>query len=146
MPFVLLLVLMVACLWEDWPQFLDQLGLPPSPALASALTWSGVFLLIAAAAALTHRTCTRLRTQPAQAGLILRRYRRGRLLLFVAQMIFGGLALFVLGWGWAVQSLGPRGPDGNPVLYPGAEALLFLPWLVTIVLSWFWFYDVEQLV
>lgn len=143
MPLVLLLLLMIAGLWDDWPQFFDSVGLPVSRVLAAALTWAGVLLLIGAAAALTKWTTNRLRADPSQARPIVRAYRRRRFFLSLAQLTYGGIALFLFGWGWAVENLGPMAADGGPRHYPGADLLLFMPNLVIAIFSWFWFYDVE---
>ncbi|HEV3257678.1 MAG TPA: M48 family metallopeptidase [Gemmataceae bacterium] len=144
MPFLLLLVLILACLWHDWPQPLAWVGGVGTPALATALTWLGAVGLVAAAAVLARTTCRRLRRDPAQCEAVLRRYRAWRSYHWLAQLAFYAVALFILGWGWAVQSLGPADASGKAVMLPGGELLLLAPLVATLLLSWACFYDVDR--
>jgi Zn-dependent protease with chaperone function len=166
MPILLLLVLTLACLWQNWLRPLTWLGLSASATQSALLSWSAVAVVVAAAALISRRTCRRLRRYAGSADAIHRRYRSWRSYHFIAQLAVYGLVLFVLGWGWTVSQLGDplaaeqpqlvagssaaRAAEGQPdattppVMLPGSELLLLAPFLVSLVLSWTCFYDAER--
>jgi STE24 endopeptidase len=143
MPFLLLLLLSLACLPVQWPEPPEWTGLVGSV----VLTWTGVGVMVAAAAVLAQNTRRRLRRDPAGREAVLQRYAAWRLYHLIMLFVVYGLALYVLGWGWAVQaacSMGTPLPDGVVPLLPGAELLIVLPFLASLVLSWACFYDAEH--
>jgi Zn-dependent protease with chaperone function len=153
MPFVLLLLLALACLPTAWPQpgailFLDQ---PGNPLWYAGLTWAGVLMLLLAAARLAHRTSTRLAQSSEQRDLILIDYARGRARHLAASYLFFPSAVYALGWGWTVQTCCaiPSPFDGTSppqaVLFPAGELLVIAPLLVTLIGSWVFFYDADRL-
>ncbi|HZT78746.1 MAG TPA: M48 family metallopeptidase [Gemmataceae bacterium] len=136
MPFLLLLYLTLACLvenWEPWP----HAGPPLTCAL---LTWLGVALEAGLAALISWRACRGLRRDPGRRDRRLRRYHAWR--FYHTFVLFGvyGVSLYLVGWGWVVQCLYNPGRG----LFPGAEVLVLAPFLVGLVLSWFFFYDAER--
>lgn len=142
MPFLLLLLLMLACLPVEWPQPPGWIGLLGSV----ALTWWAVGLAVAAAAVLALRTRRSLRRHPERRDTILRRYSAGRFYHLLGLFAIYGLSLYVLGWGWAVQTFCTLGPaDQGPIaMAPGTELLILTPFLAALVLSWVCFYDAER--
>ncbi len=137
MPFLLLLFLTLACLPDEWPEPWKPFA---SPAVSAALTWLGVALLVAFACAVAAYVCRHLAADPGHREHVLRRY--SRLRTYHVFILLGGyaLVLYVVGWGWTVQSLCGRGND----MVPGAELLILAPFLTGLVLSWVAFYDAER--
>ena len=144
MPLVLLLLLMVACLWEDWPQFFTTVGLPASPALAAALTWGGVLLLTIAAAALARRTARHV-----QAIRITRApclpLSQGPLHSLPGSIDLRRIGAVRLGLGLGSAEPWPgRSRRRTDALPRRRGAACSCHASLTIVFSWFWFYDVEH--
>jgi hypothetical protein len=142
MPFLLLLLLMLACLPVRWP------GPPQGIGLAGAvlLTWSCVALVVLAGAFLAQAT-----RRDAYRGIefrevILGRHANGRFYHLIGLFVVYGLVLYVLGWGWVVQTVFAMTPTepGMIRLVPGAELLILAPFLVALILSWVCFYDGER--
>src|SRR5262249_36114336 len=143
---LLLLLLYLACLGDPWPE----------PAWdtfwSSFLTCSAVLIVALAACVVAQRTQRRLRRDPQARETIVRRYSRFRFYHLMALFLVYGLALYLLGWGWAVKEactidrpdfLPTIANDGG-LLLPGAELVLLAPLLVSLVLSWVCFYDAER--
>lgn len=145
MPFLLLLLLSLACFPEKWPQPLSWFGIPDGdPTFFASLTALGAFALIAVAARLARRTRRALYLFPSRREETLHDFVVARHRLVYVLYAFFILAVFVLGWGWTVQTwLTPRGRD---VLLPGAELLVLLPYLLPLTCFWVLYYDVEQAV
>jgi Zn-dependent protease with chaperone function len=136
MPFLLLLFLTLACLKDDWRSW-DWLE---APALSAALTWLSVTLWVGVAACLSHWVRRRLASDPSRREFVARRYSSLRLYHLVGLFVIFSTALYLLGWGCAVQRL--RGPDAP--LFPGAEFLVIAPFVAGLIGSWFCFYDAER--
>lgn len=137
MPFLLLLLLTLACLPDKWEQ---PWGWPATPERSAALTWFGVLLVTAFAGAIASGVCRGLAVDPGGREAVLRRYARWRSYHVFTLLVTYGLSLYVLGWGWAVQQVAGHGPSE----LPGAELLILLPFLAALVLSWVCFYDAER--
>jgi Zn-dependent protease with chaperone function len=143
MPFLLLLLLSLACLPIQWPQPPPWIGLLGS----AGLTWASVALAVGTAAFLAQWTRRQLRRDPGRRENILQRHVTGRFYHLIGLFVVYGVALYGLGWGWVVQtvcSLDTLLPDGSVPLLPGGELLIAAPFLVALVLSWACFYDAEQ--
>lgn len=148
MPFLLLLLLTLVCIWEKWPQPLAWVGLPGSPVLFTLLTWMSVIFIVALAGRIAHRTSWQLYLHPERRDSILNWYGNRRVLHLLALLANAGLSLIVLGWGWTVQNLFEQlhgaevpGLDQSP---PGTELLILAPFLASLVLSWACFYDADR--
>jgi Zn-dependent protease with chaperone function len=141
MPFLLLLFLMFICLPDgDYPEPLAPMGSAQSPmelrSRSVALTGLAMAVVALGAAAAAQWTRRQLHRHPAQRDAILRRYAGWRMYHLLGLCLVYGLAVFGLGWGWAVkQQVG---------LAPGAELLVLAPFLLTLIVSWACFYDAER--
>jgi len=160
MPFLLLLLLTVACLPVKWwppPSWVESLGTEalrpfgidaPPASLASLvgstlLTWLAVALVVGAAAVHAWSMRHRLASQPQARGGLLHRHAAWRFYHLVGLFGFYGLALYVLGWGWVAQGApDPNGPEMDAL--PGTELFILAPFLVGLVSSWAFFYDAER--
>jgi Zn-dependent protease with chaperone function len=76
-------------------------------------------------------------------------HRYGTLRFYHQFLLIGcyAIALYLLGWGWAVQELcglAVNTRHATPELLPGSELLLLAPFLVGLVLSWACFYDADR--
>jgi Zn-dependent protease with chaperone function len=112
MPFFLLLLLAIACWPDSWPRpfWAEDLGLGGWS--FAVLTWSAMALMVAAAGGLVGQTRRHLLYHPNQREAIFERYHRGRFRHLVGLLVVYGLAVYLLGWGWTVRSLGPAlSPD-----------------------------------
>jgi Zn-dependent protease with chaperone function len=140
MPFLLLLLLTLACLPD--PQDRSQ---PPAwlGARGSVLaTWGGVAAVAGVAAVLGLWSRFRLRRHPELREFFLERYAAWRLYHLIALFAFYGSALFLLGWGGVVSNL--EAANRLWALLPSTELLILAPFLTALVLSWACFYDVEK--
>lgn len=148
MPLLLLLVLAIACFPESWPQPLAWLGMQDGqPLLFAALTWLGVSIFVARAAHHARETSFRLKYFTDQRERIYQRHLRWRRRQMTLLCVFYLLAVFVLGWGWTVQNVCSKTvlqPAPRLWMYPGAELLIMAPLLVTMILSWVFYYDAER--
>ena len=143
MPFLLLVLLTVACLPVAWPMPPDAVGVYGS----IGLTWLGVAGIVALAAATAVRTRRQLARDASLQPTLLQRYASRRFVHLVALFAVYGLALYVLGWGGVVQQVcawGPASAEGAPDTIPGCELLILAPFLVGLILSWVFFYDAER--
>jgi Zn-dependent protease with chaperone function len=145
MPFLLMLFLTLACLPEAWPQpaWPASWPQPPwlgSPARSILFTWLGVFLEIGLAFVVAQRVRRSLRKGTEPRERVLKRYGRGRLVHLLGLFATYGLALYLFGYGWALQELWVW--RGRPL--PAVEILLLAPFCVSLVLSWTCFYDAER--
>jgi Zn-dependent protease with chaperone function len=106
MPFLLLLLLALACLPDNWDRpWLEELGLGRGS--FALLTWSAMAFMVVAAAQLARRPLGQLLGSFPNREEIYSRFRRSRYRHLLALVVIYGLALYVLGWGWTVRSLGP---------------------------------------
>jgi Zn-dependent protease with chaperone function len=139
MPFLLLILLVLACLPEpeDRSQPPVWLGVYGS----IGLTWAGVAVVVCTAAGLAQWMRRKLAQDPRQRERLLDRYASWRFYHLLGLVLVYGLALFVLGWGGVVE---PGTIGGKPGALPGTELLILAPLLVALVLSWTFFYDAER--
>jgi Zn-dependent protease with chaperone function len=136
MPFLLLLVLTLTCLEDEWPSLPDWL----SPWEGLLVVWVGVLAFVGGAALLTAHLRRRLARSPDQRSRVVRRWHAWRRYHLFALLAFYLLALYALGWGWFVKSYLTLG--NRPL--PGAELCLLAPFLSALILSWACFYDLER--
>jgi Zn-dependent protease with chaperone function len=156
MPFLLLLMLTVSCLPVNWPRppewvaacgraVLGCFGWTATDDGARAgsvlLTWAGVALAIALAAAIAQQTRRALVRCPERRDTIARRHSSWRFYHLLSLFAVYGLSLYVLGWGWVVQGGAGEGV-GEPL--PGAELLVLVPFVTALLLSWTVSYDGER--
>jgi STE24 endopeptidase len=142
MPFLLLLLLTPACLQEVWPQPGPWVG---SPAEAALCTWAGVAAAVAVAALVAWRVRRRLAADAGRREDLLTSYGRWRFYQLLSLFAAYGGGVYVLGWGWVVQTLlAPEVNDRAIPLPPGAELLILAPFLVGLLFSWAFFYDAER--
>jgi Zn-dependent protease with chaperone function len=145
MPFLLLLLLTLACLPEpkNWPEPLwaSVVSDPQTAPFSAALTWIGVILVAGFARAVAVGVTRRLAGHPGQRERVLRRY--GRLRTYHVFLLLGVYAVSLsplVGWGWTVCQVCTAGGS----VLPGAEVLLLAPFLAGLVLSWVAYYDAER--
>jgi Zn-dependent protease with chaperone function len=137
MPFLLLLILTVACLPGKWPEAPAWLG----PGGCLLFTWAGTALLVGLAGVMARFLCRRLIRDPGERPAVLRRYGSLRYYHLLGLLTFYLTALYSLGWTDTVRRhLFDRSE------FPGVELLILAPFLLGLVLSWALFYDVEQTV
>jgi Zn-dependent protease with chaperone function len=107
MPFLLLLLLALACLPDNWrqPQWLEALGFGRGS--YALLTWSAMALVVVAAARIARHPLGRLLGSFPNREEIYERFRRSRHRHLLALFVVYGLALYAFGWGYTVRSLGP---------------------------------------
>src|SRR5687767_14642431 len=123
MPFLLLLLLMVACLPVRWPA-------PPIWAGDSGaiyLTWSAVAITVILALLIARQMRRDVRQNPILRERAIQRYSSWRFYHLLSLFAAFGLGLYVFGWGGVVQTLcaiGEADADGLPVIVPGAELLI----------------------
>lgn len=143
MPFLLLLFLTLVCLPDEWP--VPQVGVQ-SPLGSTLLTGLGMAVGIAAAALIAWRTRQRLAREPMQRDRLIRRYSSWRMYHLFGLFAIYSMALYLFGWGWAVQQLClPDNPGDAPgPLALACELLILLPFLAALVASWACFYDAER--
>lgn len=143
MPFLLLFVLMLACLPGTWPEPAPWIGGVRGSFL---LTWLSVAGVLAAARAIAWWTTSQLAQHPGQRETIIARYVSARTYHTIALFLTYAMVLYGLGWGWAVQCLTTvAGAAGEPSWsFPGAELIILAPFLVGLVGSWFFHYDAER--
>jgi Zn-dependent protease with chaperone function len=164
MPYLLLLVLYLACLGGPWPQpfWLDVpaelfgavLGGGPDGELsaegknwvgvvwAGFLSWSALGGAVLAAFVATRLVRSRLRRDPQQRDAVARRYGQFRFWHLLGLFAVYILTLYLFGWGWAVQHVCTI--DSWKVLAPGAEVVLLLPLVLALILSWACFFDADR--
>ncbi len=135
MPFLLLLVLSLACLQREWPR-------PPialTPVRAGLVTWLGTGILIALTGLLAALLRRWVLTDPHARPQVVRRFSRLRRYALFAHLGWFLTALFACGWGWAVKSW----LTAHGTTLPGVELVLLTPLLAALVLSWALYYDVD---
>jgi Zn-dependent protease with chaperone function len=143
MHFLLMLLLAVACLPKSWSHPLGWFGRPGNVILYSITTWVSAFLLIRFAGKLCRKTCWQLRTQPADREDILSDFTRDRRRLLLYLYAFIPTSVYLLGWGWSVQTLCTFEATG---LLPAAELVILAPFAVVLFCYWICFYEVERAV
>jgi Zn-dependent protease with chaperone function len=112
MPFLLLLLLAIACWPDSWPLPFWAEGAGLSGRSFALLTWSAMLLMVAAAGWLAGQTRRGLLYFPNKREAIFERYSRGRFRHLLSLLLIYGIAIYVLGWGWTVRNLGPAmSPD-----------------------------------
>jgi len=158
MPFLLLLLLTVACLPVKWPTppdwvesfgslVLSILGIDAADRGAflgsTVLTWLGVALVTAMALSWTWHLRFRLAHQPERRNRFLHEHAAWRFYHLIGLFLVYGCALYVLGWGWAAQGGATKGSPESPSVL-GSELFILAPFLVGLVLAWAIFYDAER--
>src|SRR5205823_754731 len=138
MPFLLLILLTVFCLPEPGersapPEWLGNHG-------ALVLTWVNLLTVAAAAGFLAWWVRRSLALEPVRRDDVLRQYPRWRFYHLMGLIAVYAVSLFYLGWG-RVASFPFGEESGSP---PGVELLILSPFIVALVLSWAFFYDVEK--
>jgi Zn-dependent protease with chaperone function len=141
MHFLLMFLLAVACLPKSWPNPLGWFGHPGNILLYSVATWVSALFLIRFASSLAFQTCWQLTAQPAKREEALNRFTHGRRRLLFALYAFIPYSVYLLGWGWSVQSLCTFESIG---LLPCAELLILAPFAVVLFCYWIYFYEVER--
>ncbi len=136
MPFLLLLVLALACVVQTWPE-------PPqgwSVVDAVSASWTAIAGMVLLAGVIGQATRRALEQKPERREAILRWYHslRGYHLLGLIGVYTATLCL--LGWGWSVQRICTVGE----AMLPGAELLLLAPFVAGLIFSWACFYDAER--
>jgi Zn-dependent protease with chaperone function len=139
MPFLLLILLVLACLPEPGDRSQPPVWLGVKGSIV--LTWAGVAAVVCTAAFLAQWMRRKLAQDPRQRDHLLDRYTSWRFYHLLGLVSVYGLALFVLGWGGVVE---PGTVGGQPGALPGTELLILAPLLVALVLSWTFFYDAER--
>jgi Zn-dependent protease with chaperone function len=136
MPLPLLLVLVLACLPQEYSEpLLTWVGIRADPLVSGLLTWLGVGLVVLAAAGLARRTSWEAHLAAEPRETILHRYSNRRFYHTLGLFTYYAVALFVLGWGWAVEAYWD---------HAGNELLILAPFLVSLVLSWACFYSADR--
>ncbi|HXG13228.1 MAG TPA: M48 family metallopeptidase [Gemmataceae bacterium] len=141
MPFLLLLFLTLACLPDDWPAPAAWVG---TPARSTLLTWLAMGLGVATAVAISREVQRRVARDPGRREAVLRRYGSWRLYHLLGLFAVYGGALYLFGWGWAVNRLCCPEPSAAGPLVLASELLTLAPFLAALVLSWACFYDAES--
>ncbi len=148
MPLLLLLLLTVACLPENWRRVLDWGSPVRDFEVSAALTWGGVGLVVASAAAIARWVERSIRRHQDARDFVLGRYASLKFFHLLFFISFYICALYLLGWGWAVQSLsslaGGPSPERASLMLPGTEVLLLAPFVLGLVLSWACFYGGDR--
>src|SRR5262245_10331944 len=126
MPFFLLLLLLIVCLPGSWR--LSLIPVEPSVLLSLLLTALCVAVGSCSAARIVRRRQRAAPALPPDPTALARQYNRNRTRQGLAIIGLYGLALFVFGWGWAVQTWLTPAQAGNAELasamYPGGELLI----------------------
>jgi Zn-dependent protease with chaperone function len=152
MPLLLVFCLMAACSPLDWPE--PPFGIGETGSILAVCSVS-IFLLMCAAIVSIHAVRgLKFRSRESVAHW----YDRARTIFFFANLGSLWIELIYLGWGWAVQQfgsviiykeafvddLGRVVITGQALLLPGMEFVLLAPFFVTLIGSWFLFYDAER--
>jgi Zn-dependent protease with chaperone function len=150
MPFLLMVLLTVACLpdleiQQDgstfWPEPLLPTPFGLDPVLWSVLLTAGATLAVGVHAWwLSRRVAAPLHRDPNLRDQLLPRYERRRFFHQFGLFALLGLGLCVFGWGWAVPHFWRHGE----VLLPGAELMVIAPFFAGMVLSWLFFFDADR--
>jgi STE24 endopeptidase len=134
MPFVLLLLAFLLYVQDPWAEPWFDFG--PAEAIRANLAGTGAFVLVAGFLAMGIRIA--LRRAPYARYEILRRFAALKRWHFIGSAAFFVLSLYMLGWGWAVQSL--AGERWTPIVKP----LVMTPFLFGLGLAWAFYYDVDR--
>lgn len=140
MPFLLMVFLVLVCLpepqaWAAWkPLWTD------APWASIAATGLSVLLTALHAYWVARRASIPLDREPALREQLLARYERGRLRQHIGMIALYVLALFGLGWGWAVSQTWRY--HGSSL--PCPELLLLAPFVAAQLLAWASYYDAER--
>jgi Zn-dependent protease with chaperone function len=134
MPLLLLLLLFLLYLQENWPA--PYFALNWEQAILTTFAAQAACVLVAGAFSLYCRHL--LHRAPYARSQILQTFTRGRFVLFLLQTgVFVG-SLYLLGWGWALkQSIGG-------VWVPLLKPAMLTPYLGGLILSWFFYYETDR--
>ena len=134
MPMLLLVLLFVFSSQEAWTRSPFEWNARESCFVVMA----GATALILAAAGFAVLFQRALWIAPDNRVRILRRFHRARLVHFIAATIFFAVALYFLGWGWAVQQ------SLSAPWSAFAKLLTLAPYFAALITSWAFFYDVDR--
>jgi Zn-dependent protease with chaperone function len=132
MPVLPLLLVLASCLDLPWPP--PPAGLGAGGAVLLSVLVSAVPVL--AAAGLSRWVARTLAADPARRPEVLRRYVRDRRRLSFVLLAASAGVLTGCGWGWAVWNTLTFDRGDGPVLLPGAEAAVPLPYFLMLVGCW----------
>lgn len=134
MPFVLLVLAFLLYAQETWQ--------PPWFAMtahdAALATLGGISAFVVLAGVISLIIGQSLQTAPYDRFAILKRFARWRRIHFFASSFFFVASLYVLGWGWAVESF--LGDRWAPII----KLIVLAPFLGGLILAWGFFYDVDR--
>lgn len=134
MPFILLLLAFLLFARESWAAPWFEIDAAEAGLLTIACL--GGFVVAAAAIAFVIRRS--LLVAPYNRYEILKRFavlKRWHFIFYTAVFI---TSLYVLGWGWAVQSFLPN--PWTPLIKP----LVLAPFLIGLMITWAFYYDVDR--
>lgn len=140
MPILFLLVVAATCLPVAWP---------PSPfgfTTSQCVIATTILVLIPVALALIlSRWVTRtLRDDDRLRPKVVARYNRLRRRLGWFNLGAIALAIGACGWGWVVWHSCRMEQDGSPILIPGAELLVPVPYFLLVCINWMVYYPAER--
>jgi STE24 endopeptidase len=141
MPLLLLLVLTLACWPQRWEQPWEWTG---SPWICIGLTWSAIALAVLAAKAISIWLRWRLAWYPDLRSKWVHRYRLAKRYHYYSLYLIFAATVYLLGWGWAVQSFLPGGEETPAYLSSGGEFFVIAPFLISLLLSWACYYEAER--
>ena len=135
MSLLLLIFLTIACLPINWPKPLFGIEPEGSAAISGGIV-AGLLLL---AKLFSHLTVSRIIRDPASRESIARAHGLRRLSFFFLNLL-GFAIVLVGGWGWTVRQAFTVNDD----YLPGAELVILVPYLVSLIGSWALFFDAER--
>lgn len=134
MPFVLLLLAFLLYVQESWATPIFDF----TPGEAALATVAGVGAFVVLAGAISAAARIALGKTPYRRYEILKRFTRFRRWHFLGIASFFVASLYVLGWGWALESL------FADAKVPFIKPFALVPFLVAMILSWALYYDVDH--
>lgn len=86
-----------------------------------------------------------MNSNPYHRAEVYRRYAKRRFYHMLLLCALHAVVLYLVGWGWVVQSLlAPAVGNQTPPLPPGSELLILAPFFVGLLGSWLFNYDAER--
>lgn len=141
MPFLLLLIMTLACLPEQWPQPLAWFCIAGSVELSTALTVVSMLFAVCLAASMAHEARFQILEQPERRDLIFYHHTLWRRRLFISIALLLLAQVYVFGWGWSVQQLCTL---SSGLMVPAAELLVLVPFLLALLITWGLFYETDH--
>jgi len=133
MPFFLLILLALIYMQGQWPE--PPLGVSFAGSLLMTAVGLGIFVLLAAALSFRYRQ--RLAQDGGHTNFHIRQFAFWRRWHYFGMLIYFGVALYALGWGYVSRQL----QAGRFI--PGLELVTLGPLLGAMLLSWIFFYDMD---